>query len=117
MYSKVKLLMLLLRFGQRWGLFGIQKIGKSSVLQELQKRAEFPVAYVYIETGDDLSRIYDRIMDGWVVNGQMKYPEFNWTKSPTVGTVSQGDFHAAAKSLRTYLGTMADTQPLLGIFL
>src|SRR5205807_7715441 len=68
-----------LQSGQRMGLFGIQKMGKSSVLRELQKRATFPVAYVYLATGDDLARIYSRIIDDWVRNGRVKYPDFNWT--------------------------------------
>src|SRR5207237_9183252 len=59
-----------LQSGQRMGLFGIHKMGKSSVLRELQKRAEFPVAYAYLETGDDLARIYSRVIDDWLRSGR-----------------------------------------------
>lgn len=106
-----------LRQGQRRGLFGIHKMGKSSVLHELQKRAEFPVAYVYLKIDDDLSSIYSRIIDDWVANGRLKYRDFNWTKPLATSTVSQGDFHATAKGLLAYLGTITDQQLLLGIFL
>jgi tetratricopeptide (TPR) repeat protein len=107
-----------LQSGQRVGLFGIHKMGKSSVLRELQKRAEFPVAYVYLETGDDLARIYSRVIDDWVRSGRVKCPDFNWTRPQSVaGTVSQSSFNAVAKNILAYLNTMVGIQPLLGIFL
>lgn len=107
-----------LHLGQRIGLFGIQKMGKSSVLQQLQKRAEFPVAYVYLNTDDELNRIYERIIDDWATNGRTKYPNFKWTRPLSEeATSSRLDFDAAVKSLLSYLNTVAETSPLLGIFL
>ncbi len=107
-----------LRRRKKIGLFGIQKMGKSSLLYELKKRAEFPVAYVYLDTNDSQDRIYNRIIDDWVVNSRVKYPDFKWAKSVSATTaISRSDFDMATKSLLEYLGTMAETSPLLGICL
>ncbi len=107
-----------LQRGQRMGLFGIQKMGKSSVLQQLQKRAEFPIAYVYLTTDDELNRIYERIIDDWATNGRAKYPNFKWTRPVSEEATSfRSGFDAAVKSLLSYLSTVTETSPLLGIFL
>ena len=104
--------------GQRLGLFGIQKMGKSSVLQELQKKTDFPVAYVYLQMGDSLGNIYRRILDDWSTNGRVKHPGFNW-KAPQANADAQPQeyFDKAVRDLLTYLGTIAETSPMLGIFL
>lgn len=104
--------------GQRLGLFGIQKMGKSSVLQELQKKTEFPVAYVYLQMGDSLGNIYQRILDDWSTNGRVKHPGFSW-KSPQVNANEQPQEHfdRAVRDLLAYLGTIAETSPMLGLFL
>lgn len=106
-----------LRRGQKIGLFGIQKMGKSSVLLQLQKRADFPVAYVYLGTDDELSRIYERIVDDWITNSRLKYPNFQWTRPIAGETIlSMSDFDMVAKSLLSHLNTLVE-KPLLGIFL
>ncbi len=51
-----------LRLSQNLGLFGLQKMGKSSVLQRLQKLSKFPAAYVYLNKNDRLDRIYNTIL-------------------------------------------------------
>ncbi len=93
-------------------------MGKSSLLQQMQKKAEFPVAYVYLNTDDSLTHIYKRIVEGWAVNGSLKYRDFNWTL-PQLNTNAnlKESFDSAAKDLLAYLSTVADTPPLLGIFL
>ena len=107
-----------LRRGQRLGLFGIQKMGKSSVLQQLQRRIEFPVAYVYLNTNDTLDRIYRRILENWGLNGRVKYPRnFNWVVPQfSEGTITPSVFDGATKSLLDYLNTTTSS-PMLGIFL
>jgi tetratricopeptide (TPR) repeat protein len=105
-----------LRRGQRIGLFGIHKMGKSSVLQELQKRANFPVAYVYLQPHDSSLRIYKQIMANWAMNGRLKYPNFAW-QPPQLTSDPQSDFDEATKHLLAYLSTLDEAPPLLGIFL
>jgi tetratricopeptide (TPR) repeat protein len=110
-----------LRRGQRLGLFGIQKMGKSSVLQQLQKGIEFPVAYVYLKTNDTLDRIYRRILTDWALNGRVKYPtDFKWAVPHLPpNTIAPSIFDDATKSLLAYLNTMTGVgvSPMLGIFL
>jgi tetratricopeptide (TPR) repeat protein len=107
-----------LRHGRRAGLFGIQKMGKSSVLKELQLHATFPVAYVYLTVGESLGRIYKRILEEWATSGRVKYANFTWTAPQFFKEeVSQSEFDAAAKSLLSYLETLDGVVPLLAIFL
>jgi tetratricopeptide (TPR) repeat protein len=107
-----------LQHGRRLGLFGIQKMGKSSVLKELQLRASFPVAYVYLTVGESLRRIYKRILEEWATSGKIKYPDFKW-EAPQITTEStaQSEFDAAAKGLLSYLDTLNTAIPSLAIFL
>ena len=108
-----------LRRGQRLGLFGIQKMGKSSVLQQLRKRIEFPVAYVYLKTNDSLNGIYKRILEDWTLNGRIKYPtDFKWVASQlSSDTITPSIFDDTTKNLLAYLNIMTGTTPMLGIFL
>jgi tetratricopeptide (TPR) repeat protein len=106
-----------LKLGQRLGLFGLHKMGKSSVLYRLKKKAEFPVAYVYLATGDSLFGIYRRILEGWFIDIRMKHPVLQWAipqllENSDIKTV----FDAATKDLLVQLGRVTDT-PMLGIFL
>jgi hypothetical protein len=103
---------------KRTGLFGIHKMGKSSVLLELQKRVEFPVAFVYLNPGYNLADIYNQIIEGWLANGRVKYPQFAWTRTQVASEKpSSGEFDTATKSLLAYLSTLAETPPILGVFL
>jgi tetratricopeptide (TPR) repeat protein len=103
---------------KRTGIFGIHKMGKSSVLRELQKRVEFPVAFVYLNPGYTLADIYNQIIEGWLANGRVKYPQFAWTHTHVVSEKSpSGAFNAATKSVLAYLSTLTETPPILGVFL
>jgi tetratricopeptide (TPR) repeat protein len=106
-----------LQMGQSLGLFGLHKMGKSSVLQRLQKKSDFPAAYVYLSRGDSLEGIYKRILKGWSREIRIKYPHVHW---PVPQITSDSDakmtFDSAARELLTQLGSVTNT-PLLAIFL
>lgn len=92
-------------------------MGKSSVLQRLQKKAEFPTAYVYLSKGDSLEHIYKRILEGWLVDIRIKHPGLKWSL-PEISAHSDLKmfFDSAAKDLLMLLGGVTHT-PLLAIFL
>jgi len=101
---------------QRLGLFGLHKMGKSSVMQKLQRRSKFPVAYVYLRKNDSLASIYKRILDAWEVDFRIKYHTISWT-APQFSTSNPViEFDSATKELLEKLEQVADN-PQLGIFL
>lgn len=64
----IKSLLDRLASGQPVGVFGLRKLGKSSLLHALQERAPFPVAFVNLETierGQSIANLYQRIVDDW----------------------------------------------------
>ncbi|MBV9616825.1 MAG: tetratricopeptide repeat protein, partial [Ktedonobacteraceae bacterium] len=106
-----------LKPGQSIGLFGLHKMGKSSVLQRLQKKAEFPTAYVYLSKGDTLEHIYKRILEGWLIDIRIKHPGLKWSLPEfTTHSDSRMFFDSAAKDLLMLLGSVTNA-PLLAIFL
>jgi hypothetical protein len=67
-----------LKLGKKVGLFGLHKMGKSSVLKALQKRLKFPIAYVYLTKNMPLREIYQSILIAWETDISFKYPNFVW---------------------------------------
>ena len=51
--------------GKPIGIFGLRKIGKSSLLYYIRNQASFPVAYVDLQKGWELSEDFDRILISW----------------------------------------------------
>jgi tetratricopeptide (TPR) repeat protein len=108
-----------LQVGHHSGIFGLHKMGKSSLMYELRRKAEFPIAYVYLHDSDDLSSVYRQILTSWEVNGHIKYSDFAWTPPFTnrYEHVTHGLFAEAAKSLLDYLHDQSKLLPRAGIFL
>ncbi|MDM8552832.1 TIR domain-containing protein [Desulfobacterales bacterium HSG2] len=98
-----------LTLGKRIGLFGIHKIGKSSVLKFLQKRLEFPAAYCYLRSGMILDEIYKSILTSWNDEVRIKYPNIVWEMNPD----------AFEKSFRNLMNHLTDAAPVpyLAVFL
>jgi hypothetical protein len=67
-----------LKLGKKLGLFGIHKMGKSSVLKTLQRRLKSPIAYVYLKKDMPLREIYQNILKAWEIDIPFKYPNFVW---------------------------------------
>lgn len=108
-----------LKIGKRLGLFGLHKIGKSSVLQRLQKNSEFPVSYIYLRDHDNIVNIYHRILNGWWLDIRTKYPSIEWrvpklTYSNDIDAKSE--LNRAINDLLSIL-EKATVAPRLGIFL
>lgn len=103
--------------GKRVGLFGLHKIGKSSVLKTLPKKVEFPVAYVYLTENISIDNIYENILKAWEIDLRTKYPSFEWSKDDTKQD-AKASFESAVKNLLFYLEETVPIQvPHLSIFL
>src|ERR1051326_2966299 len=106
-----------LRLSQSLGLFGVQKMGKSSVLQKLQKISEFPTAYIYLNKRDSLDRIYSDILTSLAIDIRIKYANLKWSPPSFAGREDpKMVFNVSIKELLLLLGTVTNT-PLLAIFL
>ncbi|MDY7075917.1 MAG: NUDIX domain-containing protein [Chloroflexota bacterium] len=76
--------------GRPVGIFGLRKMGKSSLLHAVRERAAFPVAIVNFQTigNGSLEELYERILEGWRQGVRGRYeielPEFRIpTDNPT----------------------------------
>jgi len=120
--SLIDELLNMLKLGQNLGLFGLHKMGKSSVLLKLQKIAKFPVAYIYLRhiylrQDDGLERIFSAIIAAWATDARIKYPDF---ECPIPSFQDKQDarivFEAYTKKLLSVLEHYTDA-PSLAIFL
>ncbi len=71
--------------GQPIALFGLRKMGKSSLLQHLRNRTPFPVAHVDLLSGTELSLLYDRILKSLQNSLRVKTTNFVW-EPPTLSS-------------------------------
>jgi hypothetical protein len=102
----------MLKMGRIVGLFGIHKMGKSSVLQRLRNKLKFPVAYIYLRKNDDLSGIYRRILNALTLEMKIKH-SYSLPALPDNVALTQTDFEEAVYNLLNKIGK----EPRLAIFL
>ena len=106
-----------LRTGQRVGLFGVHKMGKSSVLQRLKLQLEFPVAYVYLQPNDSLAELYLKLLQQWKTDLQIKLPRFQWQPPDAITSPNPGmEFHEITHDLLKRLEQSSEVARL-GVFL
>ncbi len=79
--------------GRPLALLGLRKMGKSSLLQAIRDRASFPVAYVDLQAGVELSSLYGRILNSWQQTLRTHASEISWSPlsqsdDPTAGFVN-----------------------------
>lgn len=68
--------------GKPIGVFGLRKIGKSSLLYYLRNQSPFPVAYVDLQKGWDLTEVFERILNSWKQSLRVKQPNIDWETLP-----------------------------------
>jgi tetratricopeptide (TPR) repeat protein/3',5'-cyclic AMP phosphodiesterase CpdA len=100
--------------GKPIALFGLRKMGKSSVLQYLRDKAEFPVAYVDLSAGRELSDLFDRILKSWQHALRFKMPDLNWNP-PSLQSNPATEFAKATRELMGLLEVKMHS-PKLGLF-
>ncbi len=103
--------------GRPVGIFGLRKMGKSSLLRALGDRAPFPVAAVNLQTVGpaDVAELYTRALQPWLqwmrARGLADLP------LPTIAPENPtASFVAAAQALLEHLHTHGQ-EPRLGLFL
>jgi len=105
------------------GLFGLRKMGKTSLLLHIRARAEYPIAYVDLQAGTDPENVFSRILTSWqsaitenkTLSERLHKRSLSWTPPSLTGEPASS-FGAAALDLVKHLQA-AGIQPYLGIFL
>lgn len=64
--------------GKPVGLFGLRKIGKSSLLYYIRNQAPFPVAYIDLQKGWELLDLYNRVLLSLRQSLRVKQPNVDW---------------------------------------
>lgn len=64
--------------GSPLALLGLRKMGKSSLVQYLRDTVSFPVAYVDLQAGEELTVLYNRILGSWQRSLRIHLPNINW---------------------------------------
>jgi Tetratricopeptide repeat len=86
--------------GQPVGVFGLRKLGKSSVLKALYARAPFPVANVNLQTvwSDPLEQLLARVAESWRQWLRIHY-DLSWEPPALAASGAAGSFVAGALDL------------------
>lgn len=64
--------------GHAVALFGLRKMGKSSLLNFVRDRLPYPAAVIDLQVSTVPKDIYDRIVDAWLAHLQTLQPTLNW---------------------------------------
>ncbi|MCP4360463.1 MAG: hypothetical protein GY796_20835 [Chloroflexi bacterium] len=64
--------------GRPLALFGLRKMGKSSLLQYLRDKTSFPVAYVDLQASIELADLYTQILTSWKHSLRVKLENIVW---------------------------------------
>jgi tetratricopeptide (TPR) repeat protein len=59
--------------GKPIGLFGLRKMGKSSLMRFLQSRIPYPTAWLDLQSGVKLENVYNRILRAWGNDAQTRF--------------------------------------------
>jgi hypothetical protein len=59
--------------GQAIGLFGLRKMGKSSLLRFIQGKLPFPTAWLDVQKGAAPASVYERILRAWNADAQSRF--------------------------------------------
>lgn len=89
--------------GRPLGLFGLRKMGKSSLVQYLYRIAPFPVAYVDLQASEELVSLYNRILRSWQRSLQDRLPGFDWAPPAIAKAEPSSSFVTAVHDLMSRL--------------
>ncbi|MCL5996109.1 MAG: tetratricopeptide repeat protein [Chloroflexi bacterium] len=76
------------------GLFGLRKMGKSSLMRFMQQRMPCPTAWIDLQAGTELQGVYERIVRAWHNDIQARFNPLNLDLgNALIGTADpSGDF-------------------------
>jgi predicted ATPase/TolA-binding protein len=102
-----------LRGGDSVALFGLRKMGKSSLLHYIGDRLDCPVSLVDLETGTDLVGIYNHILEDWARCARFNASGVTWTPPRVaVSPDPSATFTEAARHLLQFLESHGQTPQL-----
>lgn len=106
-----------LKQGKPFGIFGLRKMGKSSLMRYLQGKIPYPAAWIDLQAGVKLESIYKRILRCWQNDSKTRFDlELSLNENEVNINDPSSDFLTQTKKALDYL---ADNQkePRLVIFL
>jgi tetratricopeptide (TPR) repeat protein/LysM repeat protein len=62
-----------LKTGQPTGMFGLRKMGKSSLMRYMQRLMPCPTAWLDLQAGIELAALYERILRAWNNDAQARF--------------------------------------------
>ncbi|MEZ4730258.1 MAG: hypothetical protein R3E79_24270 [Caldilineaceae bacterium] len=101
--------------GRPQALLGLRKMGKSSLLQVMRERADFAVAHVDLQAGQEPLGLYTRILQEWQQTLRVRQPTLVWTPPALTGDPTTA-FTAATRALLQTL-EQAGSAARLGLFI
>jgi hypothetical protein len=100
---------------QHIGIFGLRKLGKTSILHVIQDRVSFPTALIDLQSvgeNTQLKPLYDRIVDHW--HQWIRVHHEKELESPSLGiTDPTGSFVEATRELLNYLDKSSNKAQLV----
>lgn len=106
-----------LQQGHAVALFGLRKMGKSSLLNYVRDRLPYPAAVIDLQVNTVLKDIYDRIVDAWLARLQMLQPTLNWQPPPLSGSETPSAYFS--RIVRSLLAALEGVRALaqLAVFI
>jgi hypothetical protein len=99
--------------GRPLALFGLRKMGKSSLLKFLRDKLPFPTALVDLQKGVDLASLYERILTSWSRSIRVKVRDMEWSPPDMNGATDLSSaFTSATSRLLTHLEEQSATSRL-----
>lgn len=113
--SRASELLAMLKTRRPVALFGLRKMGKSSLLKYLQNTADFPVAYIDLQFSSEPKEVFRKILEDWQAALILRLPSLGWTNQYD----PSDPFTSFAANARDLITRLEAAQPgmLLGIFL
>jgi len=106
-------LMELLKEGHPVGLFGLRKMGKSSLLKYLRDNLMIPTALIDLQAGFELSSLYERILISWSRSIEVKIKDLEWIPPDLTGATNfSAAFTKATRDVLIFLEDFIDTPQL-----
>ena len=85
--------------GKPLAVFGLRKMGKSSLLHYIRDIARFPIAYADLQASCELSSLFTRILKSWQDAFRIKCPSLDWTPPLLNNSDPAGEFSTTTYDL------------------
>jgi tetratricopeptide (TPR) repeat protein len=104
--------------GKYIGLFGLRKMGKSSLMRYMQFKMPIPTAWLDLQKGIALTSVFERALQGWQNDAQTRFGiDLGLNKTTLSVTDPSGDFIKSVSGIITTLKVHKVEPTRLAIFL